>query len=125
MGILWSDWRLGESGNVSFFVFGRSQNFDFLGFFGRPPTQPSFNFWLKIQFLTILKIFISSHPPNHVRTGLVGRFLAILKISDFCQKFEFWVFWGIIGHSGTLEMSVFLVFSRFQNFYFFWFFLSV
>ena len=63
-----------------------------------------------------------SHPPKHVRTGLVGRFLAILQISDFCQKFEFWVFWGVIGHSGSLEMSVFLVFGRSQNFDFLGFF---
>ena len=49
------------------------------------------------------------------------RFLTILKISDFCQKFEFWVFWGVIGHSGTLEMSFFLIFGRSQNFDFFGF----
>ena len=46
----------------------------------------------------------------------------ILKISDFCQKFEFWVFWGVIGHSGSLEMSIFLVFGRSQNFDFLGFF---
>ena len=50
------------------------------------------------------------------------QFLMILKISDFCQKFEFWVFWGVIGHSGSLEMSIFLVFGRSQNFDFFGFF---
>ena len=56
------------------------------------------------------------------RTAIVGRFLTILKISGFCQKFEFWVFWGVIGHSGSLEMSVFLVFGRSQNFDFLGFF---
>ena len=52
-------------------------------------------------------------------------FLTILKISDFCQKIEFWVFWGVIGHSGSLEMSIFLVFGRSQNFDFLGFFWSV
>ena len=47
------------------------------------------------------------------------RFLTILKISDFCQKFGFWVFWEVTGHSGILEISFFLVFSRFQHFIFF------
>ena len=28
-----------------------------------------------------------------------------LKISDFCQKFDFWVFWEATGHSGILEIS--------------------
>ena len=40
----------------------------------------------------------------------------------FLTKFGFWVFWVVTGDSGILEMSVFLVFSRFQNFDFFWFF---
>ena len=47
------------------------------------------------------------------------RFLMILKISDFCQKFGFWVFLEVTGHSGILEISIFLIFSRFQNFDFF------
>ena len=47
------------------------------------------------------------------------RFLTILKISDFCQKFDFWVFLEVTGHSGILEISIFLIFSRFQNFDFF------
>ena len=47
------------------------------------------------------------------------RFLTILKISDFCQKFGFWVFLEVTGHSGILEISIFLIFSRFQNFDFF------
>ena len=51
-------------------------------------------------------------------TGGAARFLMILKISDFCQKFEFWV----TGGSGSLEMSIFLVFGRSQNFDFFLFF---
>ena len=45
--------------------------------------------------------------------------LAILKISDFCQKFGFWVFLEVTGHSGILEISICLIFSRFQNFDFF------
>ena len=32
------------------------------------------------------------------------------------------MFWEVTGGSGALEISVFLVFSRFQNFVFFWFF---
>ena len=47
------------------------------------------------------------------------RFLTILKISDFCQKIGFWVFLEVTGHSGVLEISIFLIFSRFQNFDFF------
>ena len=46
-------------------------------------------------------------------------FLTILKISDFCQKFGFWVFLEVTGHSGILEISIFLILSRFQNFDFF------
>ena len=60
-----------------------------------------------------------SHPPNHVRKGLVARFLTILKISDFCQKFGFWVFLEVTGHSGILEISIFSILGRFQNFGFF------
>ena len=44
------------------------------------------------------------------------RFLTILKISGFCQKFDFWVFWEATGHSGILEISIVLVFSRFVFF---------
>ena len=40
-------------------------------------------------------------------TGGAARFLMILKIFDFCQKFGFWVFWEVSGHLGTLEISVF------------------
>ena len=47
------------------------------------------------------------------------RFLTMLKISDFCQEFGFWVFLEATGHSGILEISSFLIFSRFQNFDFF------
>ena len=46
-------------------------------------------------------------------------FLTILKISDFWQKFGLGVFWEVTGHSGILEISIFLIFSRFQNFDFF------
>ena len=47
------------------------------------------------------------------------RFLMILKISDFCQKFGFWVFLEVTGHSGILEISIFSILGRFQNFVFF------
>ena len=47
------------------------------------------------------------------------RFLTILKISDFCQKFGFWVFLEVTGHSGILEISIFSILGRFQNFGFF------
>ena len=45
------------------------------------------------------------------------RFLVISKISDFCQKLEFWAFWEVTGGSGILEISVFLVFRRFCFFF--------
>ena len=55
-------------------------------------------FWAVWKFwweATALCLWVSvSHPPNHVRKGLVARFLTILKISDFCQKFGFWCFGG-------------------------------
>ena len=47
------------------------------------------------------------------------RFLMILKISDFCQKFGFWLFWEDTGGSGIPEISIFLILGRFQNFGFF------
>ena len=34
---------------------------------------------------------------------------------------NFWVFWEVTGHSGILEISIFLVLGRFQNFVFFGF----
>ena len=40
------------------------------------------------------------------------RFLTILKISDFCKKFDFWVFWEVTGDSGILEIPIFLIFYR-------------
>ena len=61
--------------------------------------------------------FASRVPPRQPE----AQFLTILKISGFCQKFGFWVLWVVTGDSGILEMSVFLVFSRFQNFDFFGF----
>ena len=45
------------------------------------------------------------------------QFFMILKISDFCQKFSFGVFWGVTGHSGILGVLVLLFFSRFQNWF--------
>ena len=49
--------------------------------------------------------------------ALVGvQFHEILKISDFCEKFGFWVFWEATGHSGILGISIFLVFNRFGSF---------
>ena len=47
------------------------------------------------------------------------RFLTILKISDFCQKFGFWLFLEVTGHSGILEISIFSILGRVQNFVFF------
>ena len=47
------------------------------------------------------------------------RFLTILRISDFCQKFGFGVFLEATGHSGILEISIFSILGRFQNFGFF------
>ena len=44
------------------------------------------------------------------------RFLTILKISDFCQKCGFWIFWEVAGDSGIPEISIFLILGRFQNF---------
>ena len=41
---------------------------------------------------------------------------------DFCKKIESWVFSGLIGHSGILEISVFGIFSRFCFFVFLGFF---
>ena len=45
----------------------------------------------------------------------------ILKIFDFWQKFDFWVFWEATGHSGILEISVFLFLVDFVFFDFFGF----
>ena len=39
------------------------------------------------------------------------------KITFF--SFGFWVFLEVTGHSGMLEISIFLILSRFQNFDFF------
>ena len=47
------------------------------------------------------------------------RFLMIFKICNFCQKFGFWVFLEVTGHSGILEISIFSILGRFQNFGFF------
>ena len=51
-------------------------------------------------------------------------FLMTLKISDFCQKFDFWVFWEATGHSGILKMSVFVGFWPILIFLIFLFFLD-
>ena len=45
----------------------------------------------------------------------------ILKISDFCQKFDFWVFWEVTGDSGILEISIFWFLVDFDFFDFFGF----
>ena len=50
-----------------------------------------------------------------------SQFVTILKISDFRQKIDFWVFWEATGHSGILEISIVLILGRFQNFVFFYF----
>ena len=71
------------------------------------------------------RCILSGSTAVQMPTGGAARFLMILKISDFCQKFEFWVFWRVTGGSGSLEMSIFLVFGRSQNFDFFGFFWSV
>ena len=47
------------------------------------------------------------------------RFLMIFKIFNFCQKIGFGVFLEVTGHSGILEISIFLILGRFQNFVFF------
>ena len=51
--------------------------------------------------------------------GQKVKFLTILKISDFCQKCGFWIFWEVTGDSGIPEISIFLILGRFQNFVFF------
>ena len=37
--------------------------------------------------------------------------MTILKISDFCQKCGFWVFWEVTGDSGILEIRFSLFFG--------------
>ena len=53
--------------------------------------------------------------PKHVQNSIFDDF----ENFGFCQKFGFWVFLEVTGHSGILEISIFLIFSRFQNFDFF------
>ena len=48
-----------------------------------------------------------SHPPNHIRKGLVARFLTILKISDFCQKFVFGYFGRSLDTRGFWKFQFF------------------
>ena len=44
--------------------------------------------------------------------AIVARFLMILEILDFCQKFGFWAFLEITGDSGMVKIQFVLIFGR-------------